>query len=46
MKVSNHWGWSQGVKLLVRFLGHKGNKEQGSFTWNNVSGLKDGKIAK
>ena len=23
MKVSNHWAWSQGVGLLVRFLGQK-----------------------
>jgi len=23
MNVSNHWAWSQGVGLLVRFLGHK-----------------------
>ena len=46
MKVSNHWVWSQGVGLLVRFLGLKRNEEQGSCTWNNFLGLKDGKNAK
>ena len=46
MKVSNHWAWSQGVGLLVHFLGHKRNKEQGSCTWNNFPSLKDGKNAK
>ena len=29
-QVSNHWAWSHGVGLLVHFLGHKRNKEQGS----------------
>ena len=46
MKVSNHWAWSQGVRLLVHFLGHGRNKEQGSCTWNNFSSLKDGNNAK
>jgi len=23
MRVSNHWAWSQGVGLVVHFLGHK-----------------------
>ena len=46
MRVSNHWAWSQGVRLLVRFLGHRRNKEQGNCTWNNFSSLKDGKNAK
>ena len=26
MIVSNHWAWSQGVGLLVCFLGHKREK--------------------
>ena len=30
MITSNHWAWSYGVRLLVRFLGHKTNEEQGS----------------
>ena len=34
------------VRLLVCFLGHKRNKEQGSCTWNNFPNLKDGKNAK
>ena len=46
MNVLNHWAWSQRIGLLVRFLGHKRNKEQGSCTWNNFSSLKDGKNAK
>ena len=46
MEVSNHWAWSQGVGLLVRFLSHRRNKEPGSCTWNNFSSLKDGKNAK
>lgn len=46
MEISNHWAWSQGVGLLVRFLGHKRNKEQGSCTWSNFSGLEDGTNAK
>ena len=29
-QVSDHWAWSHGVGLLVRFLGHKRNKEKGS----------------
>jgi len=35
VRSSNHWAWSHGLGLLVRFLGHKRNMEQDSYTWNN-----------
>jgi len=32
VRISNHWAWSNGLGLLVRFLGHKRNTEQDSYT--------------
>ena len=32
VRSSNHWAWSRGLGLLLRFLSHKRNTEQDSYT--------------